>query len=815
MSQRICSNDPNQFYSFTIWYARGAADLYPYTDAPLLKLGADLQYLLSIGRTPILVQEFGADGYQFLECEAFPLYQANYGDAVWSPLTGGQNPVGSITDDGFPTCYAIPGNAPGLCPPGYQWDPATERCLPLPPPPPIVPPPIPPIVPPPGPTTVIPPPNPPPPPLGQPDPGGDEITDALCQQMQANTAALINAINSLQGDGGAAGAACCAAVVNAIAGIEATLIRILTALPGLAKTAPPVVNVTAPVTVDVQPQQPPEVTVNAPPPDLSAIVDKLQKLFETLDVPLSVYQQLEKDGFLPKGYAQILSPGAVGSGAVATSATERKTWWDRFVHGRAGTDAYGLPDYPDSHAPIKDQAANLFKQYISATDDTLAPIIKPLIDTLTSQLLPTAPVSTGIINVDPETPLATATGLAMTAAIAAWLMSYLGFDAGECLAHIAELVAGAIGFEEIRDVQIGPLIEHGIAKVAQNNAKATFRQEIPGIGALSALRARGLITQAQFDALHGYSGTPGELTTAFQEAGESGLNARMMLRLVGTGLFSDADVVDELTFSGMRQSSQHRLVLAAAYLGSDPQRAKVRSALEAAYKAGVISDNDFVSRLESVEHNTDRTNLLLEAVQLEKQVVLAKEYESEYSREFLAGLLDAPGYQSALEGIGMQRPDVAARMFRDETHLNVTTAIQAARQARAQLRAEAAAERKAAIEAYRTGTSNEATLAASLLATGLSPVQVAAMTSYQLLQSAGVLRWIYGQRLPPAQATLLRQRVADLTRQREISLLTDAQYVSALTALGIPQNYINALRAGANAHISPKTAAVLTPVATS
>jgi hypothetical protein len=88
---------------------------------------------------------------------------------------------------------------------------------------------------------------------------------------------------------------------------------------------------------------------------------------------------------------------------------------------------------------------------------------------------------------------------------------------------------------------------------------------------------------------------------------------------------------------------------------------------------------------------------------------------------------------------------------------------------------------------------------------------VAAETSYQVLAASGVLRWIFGLQKSPAEATLLRSQVADLTRQREIELLTDAQYVTQLTSLGLPQNYINALRAGANAHISPKTKAILTP----
>jgi len=710
------------------------------------------------------------------------------------------------------------------CPPGTFYDPATELCKPL----------IRPILVP-IPVTPPPPPGPPPTPtpLIRPFPEGDDSDELerCCAQtalQMYNIALAIQGLAQTPRDD-----TCCLQVVEelrVIATAMAAAVEIISAPP---PPGAPALDLTAIVTeltcvcekltaistssatvaTDLAPglKSIADAVASAPPTDLSGVVEQLKKLFKTLDTPQAVYDQLVKDGFLNSKYAQLASGGDTAPGVVAVAATERTTWWHRFVHGEAGTDAYGLPDYPDSHAPIKDQAANLFKQYISATDNTLQPIIAPLIDTLSSQLRPTAPVSTGIINVNPDLALATATGIALSSALAAWLMSYLGIDSGECLAHLAELVAAAAGYKEISEVQIGPLVQHGIGKVAHNNAKATFRQEIPGIGALAVLRARGLITQAQFDLLHVYSGVPGDLTTALQEAGGSGLNARMLLRLAGTGLFSDADVADELTFGGMRQSSQHRLVAAAAFLGTEPQRHKFESALERIYAAGLISDSNFVEGMKSADHNTDRYDLILRAVQLEKQIALAKEYEAAYSQEFVNGMLDAPSYQSTLEGLGLQPPDVAARMFRDESHLLVTQTLGAERAARAQARATAAQERRTALEGYRAGILDPAGLSEALTLTGSSAAQVAAEVSYQILARSGVLRWIFGRQLPPQEATLLREQVADLTRQREIELLTDAQYVAQLTSLSITPRYIQALRAGANAHISPNTKAILTP----
>lgn len=836
MPQRICSNDSNQFSNFTIWYTRGTVNIYPYSDAPMLKLGADLQYLISIGRTPILVTEYGPDGFQNLETSEYAAYAARYGTGAFPLLPDGGHAIGSITDDGFPTCYAIPRIGPGLCPPGYVYDVATEMCVPLPPPPPIVPPPIPPIIPP----VIGPPPGPPPPvtppPLGQPDPEGDEITDTLCRQIAADTAAIVHAINQLKGDGGAGAVACCAAIVNAIAGIEATLIRILTILPALAPSKAPPFDVTAvvteltciceqltalassssaiPTSLDTGLKSISDAIANTKPTDVSGIVEQLKSIVGQGDVDQAIFNALEQQGLLTAADLQSLQ-GIKWSDAITyilNSHIVRSV--EHFIDTVGGDAGVIANEVKTALAPIGNWAERVLVGSLKLERNVIQTALEIPLKLIISTLVPALPTQIGNIGVNPDTVLADVASVGFNLWGICALIGLKFPGAAEALMVAVEAIIGVLGFEELEEVQIGPLVHFGIARQAEMQAKNMFRQELPGVGQLTQLVARGLWDVQRYSQTVGYTGLPTELIEPVKDAAYSGLNARMMLRLVGTGLFSDADVVDELTFAGMRQVSQHRLVLAAAYLGTEPERSKLRSALERFYTAGMISDNDLVSRLESAEHNTDRTNLVLETVQLEKQIVLAKEYEGAYSREFLAGLLDAPGYQSALEGLGMQPPDVAARLFRDETHLNVTTAIQAARQARALQRAEASAERKAAIESYRTGSSNAATLAASLLATGLSPAQVAALTTYQTLAAAGVLRWIYGLRLPPSQATLLRQRVSDLTRQREIGMLTDAQYVSALTALNIPSNYVNALRAGANARISPKTAAVLTPVST-
>jgi len=185
--------------------------------------------------------------------------------------------------------------------------------------------------------------------------------------------------------------------------------------------------------------------------------------------------------------------------------------------------------------------------------------------------------------------------VAMTAGIASYLMSFLGLDAGEPLAHIAELVAGAIGFDQLREVQIGPLIRNGIGKLADMQAKAKFKQEIPGTAALFSYVAMGLLDASRAHAIAQFNGTPDELVPIIAKGEFRGLNPRQMLRLIETDLFSSTDIADELTFSGMRPVSQARMLQAAPYLATASERSALRSTLVTAHTAGLL--NDTQSRL--------------------------------------------------------------------------------------------------------------------------------------------------------------------------------------------------------------------------
>jgi hypothetical protein len=578
----------------------------------------------------------------------------------------------------------------------------------------------------------------------------------------------------------------------------------------------------------------------APGIDLTPIVDAIKAQTAFMDVPQAMIKQLFADGALPSEYQPLLQGAPwftgdwlaklndyigslfglgdhISSGIVEMTPRDKRivAWATGVVSAlfKACADYLGLPT-----TSFSDFLSAAMTKFIHAEDTVFEPIVGGLVDGIAKTLTPPAgtTVSLGNVGVNPDGPISAATGIALTAGALSWLLSFAGLDAGEPLAHIAELVAGAIGFEEIRDVAIGPLIRNGIGAVAEIHAKATFQQTVPGAGEVANWAARQLVPTASANLLATYSGVNAGLFATMTTAAQQGIRAFQLLRLMQTGLFSNADINDELTFGGVRPASSARYQLAAPYIASETERRSLHSTLVRAYVMGLLSDVELTDQLTSIESNTDRNALTLQAAKWEKLFVITRELEAQYTTLFEAGLIDDATYHSYLSAIGLQSDVANGLAAKAEARANATLQRRTIRQAEALERATEVEARRAAMTAFAAGQIDVAGLIAALGATGLTPLQAAAWTDIAELRQLGSQRWVFGKQLNTQAAELLRQRVAALKVQREKELLTDPQFTAQLNALGIPSVYVNAIRADANALIALSTSAapVLVPLQT-
>lgn len=572
--------------------------------------------------------------------------------------------------------------------------------------------------------------------------------------------------------------------------------------------------------------------------DVSGIVDQLKQWNANNIIPAAVTNQAVKDGIIPPQYSQLFSDKpadfvrvVIDLLAMLSSPIDMAKLTTGDSSSLSGGEKRIYDDEVRKHPAVFNalkgvvglDAATLtaviqsaFKKYLTANDTVVEPVLSGLLGALKSQLLPPAGTVTLLsqIGVNPDAPVASATGIALSAAIAAWVASGFGIEGGETLTKMVELIAGAIGFEELREVQIGPLVRNGIGAVAEMNAKKIFRQWLPGIGELQSLYARGMLTQAGLEGVLALHGVETGFFTSLELTAYHGLQPRQLIRAFESGLFTNADLTDEMTFSGMRPASQQRMLALAPYLATASQRSKFISAVEEAYTVGFMNLTTFQQYLANAEHITDAHELDTQAAQIKRGIANTLALEKSYTDLFVNGFTNEAAYRANLAGMGMDPNQISALAAIAENRQTLLLQRQQAAAEKVLERETAAIERRAALENFKRGNLTTATLAIALLATGLTATQAAAWTNLATLQQAGADTWVYGVRLTSSAAQLLRDRVAALTDQRKRELIDGTAYIKALQALNITEPFQNALLARANAQITPKKDAFATPVET-
>lgn len=724
--------------------------------------------------------------------------------------------IGTYIPPNPPPQTVIPGQG-GACPAGYTLDPTTEFCL-----------------------------------LNQPggqgggggggggnvgpDPDGDELTDTLCAQMNSCTQQLISALQGANPVSGPVDDTCCQNVVDALGNVVTALTSIASAAAGLASSGAPPVDLSgvaasldsmaaaladlarssgaaAPSIVEALNNIANKIPA-ASGTDVSGIVQKLQMLFDTIDVPMPVYQSLVDNGYIDTADLQLLAPGPFGAGLIVLLEKYGEKALLKLSHFLGIDWVNGVPELTPTATKIMDGITAVLAFILTGERDAVKLITDPILAKMNAALEPTGAPNLGNVFVDPDLVLADVATVTLNGMLIAMLVDALREGAGKPLEKFTELFGGLIGLEELREVQIGPKISYGIAAVAEMAAKARYQQSLPNAGSAADWRARGLISQNDATTLFRFNGYNADVQNWMETAAYSGLNARQMLRLSATGLFTQGDIVDELTFSGMRPASQKRFLLAAAYLATASERNQLNAALENAYVNGLLADADLANQLDQAQQNTDRDSLILARVQIQKRVALAHALETAYAKELAANVITPDQYRGLLQGIGLQDDWINTHVAVGEMNLLDIETRKAAAAALALERATASVERKAAMLNFRDGNIDIAALVPLLVGTGLTATEALAWGDLALLQKAGGLHWVYGQQLNASDAAALRARVTALADQRKRLQITDAAFLASLQALGIKQPFLNTIRATADAMISPKTAAVTIPVDT-
>lgn len=570
--------------------------------------------------------------------------------------------------------------------------------------------------------------------------------------------------------------------------------------------------------------------------DNSGIVDQLKAWNALNDIPDTVLQAIKATNAIPPQFVPLMQgapwpiiEALLGAAGLLSSPTDlaklvsgdssdltgpSKQVWDDVVRAFPAYFAAGKAFVNADAGSVTAFITAAFSKYLTANDKVLEPLTTGLLGALKAQLTPPpgyAP-AIGALGVDPNAAVASATGIALSAAVAAWIAQGLGAANGSNLKRITELIAGAIGWEQLRDVQIGPLVRNGIGAAAEMNARKTMRQWLPSAGEILNLYARGLISQLNAEGLLPYWGVQDESFSTLEAAAYHGLQPRQLIRAFESGLFTTSDLKDELTFSGMRPASQARMLLLAPYLASNTERNEYKAALQTAFEENVIDAPTFESSLSSAEHDTNGVGLREKAAAVKAALRHIAVMEKGFTDLYTNGFTDLPTYQANLSTLGTPSTWVTLKVLEANNRMVLTQKRELQQEQRTLQRQTIAAERKTAIENYKAGNIDLPALEAALVLTGTDPVQAAAFGALAAAQLTGTQSWQYGLLLTPAAKTLLKQRVADLTDQRKREMIDGTTFIQALQQLNLPEPWQNALLAHANALITPKSDALLTNV---
>jgi hypothetical protein len=414
-------------------------------------------------------------------------------------------------------------------------------------------------------------------------------------------------------------------------------------------------------------------------------------------------------------------------------------------------------------------------------------------------------VSDALLALGPSTPdnavtraslqLGTSFGLGISSAAVTAAFEALLPEKLNTLNGIGPMLASLAGFAEVSRAIRDPLYAAAFGKSAEYKYRSQFKPEFPSERDATTWYARGLITQAQLDAIWAVSGLKSEYEQPYLSAAYRPLSPFLLRLAENTGAISDADLMETMTYAGMRPVDQQRMVAlfdAAAIL---PYRNQVLSALKIACEKGTIPLSELASQAQSIGIIAAAIPLIQQEVAWRRIEQLAELYRKSVTELYKTGQLADADYVPSLTAAGIDQADA-------EAHYQIDSAAKLGKALAAEARAAAALTKQqqhqamnSAVAQFREGTLDEPALLAALLAIPIDPSIATFVTSIQAARLAGNVRYVYGLTLPRHEAEVLREQVAALALQTRAKLVSYDDALAALKNYGIPDANALALAA--------------------
>src|SRR5208337_3995025 len=380
------------------------------------------------------------------------------------------------------------------------------------------------------------------------------------------------------------------------------------------------------------------------------------------------------------------------------------------------------------------------------------------------------------------TALADAFGLGLSSAAVTAAFEAIFPEKLNTLNGVGPMLAQLAGFADISAAIREPLYRAAFGRSAEYHFNSIFTPNLPSVQDAAHWLARGIIGTAQFNILFVASGLKEVYSPDVTEAAYTPVSPRLLARAVEIGAVPPADLRDVLTFAGLRQIDQDRLIAAFDALALQPYRTTMLGAAKRAFERGVRTAAEFQSDMDYLKIPAEAQIIVQTDAAIWKDEQLVELYRKSISEGYKYGTISDAQYVPSLEAIGIDVADAQAHYAVDSI-AKTGKILQAAERAAAALaRRETGAAMRAAIAGFKNGTLDAVALEAALLAAGVEPVIAGYVVDFETARLAGPLIYLYGVQLTRDAALVLKENVAAVEDQYKRQLINDAEAASALSS---------------------------------
>jgi hypothetical protein len=267
----------------------------------------------------------------------------------------------------------------------------------------------------------------------------------------------------------------------------------------------------------------------------------------------------------------------------------------------------------------------------------------------------------------------------------------------------APMLGKLAGFDEVAGEVLGPLYENAFGRSLRYLYQSTFKPDLPSEGDAVTWHGRGLLTDDQLRTIFHFSGLKSEYETAYIDSAYRPISAFILVRIFEAGIFDHDQLVQLMTFAGLRPQDQALIEQYAAFTAPAAERAQALSALLTAAERGTVDETTVEEELANFEIPSSAVYYVQKTIGYRRLEQLAELYRKSVSEAYKTGQISDADYVPHLEAIGINQADAEAHYAIDSIMVRGKALTAAAREAAALGKQRMRAEVNAAIAAFRAG----------------------------------------------------------------------------------------------------------------